>query len=394
MIRQIALMVLLFGWTLCAASAQQTPAEKGNPAPTQDAPKTPPTAQKQTSEPKQEEQKDKAPLYYDRRERIAATLTFVWQLERSIIHSKSYLKMGTVVEDENDATKPLPEGVVEVDEGHLMIQGLQGVYRIERTPTLTHLKQVSELPLISGGTVRKWEEPYEWRTYYLGHTGEMIVSAAGSKDIGISIAFAGKNGFGLPRPFIGPMPEDLCVLAGVSPFRLMGAEPSDWRLVSVSEEEWVFELKPEEERKSQMEGAYFSSSWEIRVHLSRRHDDAIKRLEIDYGGGTYHRCDVLSYKQVQGVWMPEQVQVLDHSPDRWDDWTIYTLSEVYRTGGVVVDLPWGASVSDWRLYGRSLWKQSLTQQEPLKVEWSPELLRDLWRQVRESGGERKVEKSD
>jgi hypothetical protein len=221
-----------------------------------------------------------------------------------------------------------------------------------------------------------------------------VVSSFGSQYIAIDIAFAGKNGFGIPRRFIGPMPEDLCVLAGVSPFRLMGMEPSDWRLVSVSEEEWVFELKPEEERKSQLEGAYFSSSWEIRVHLSRRHDDAIKRLEINYGGGTYCRWDVLSYRQVQGVWMPEQVQVHDYSADGRDDRTIYTLSEVYRTGGLVVDLPWGAPVSDWRVYGRSLWKQSLTQQEPLKVEWSPELLRDLWRQVRESGGERKVEKSD
>ena len=55
-------------------------------------------------------------------------------------------------------------------------------------------------------------------------------------------------------------------------------------------------------------------------------------------------------------------------------------------GIIRIDIPEGTPVHDWRLLGRALWRGDQDDSRRIETQWSPELLRDIWRQIqRESG---------
>ena len=331
--------------------------------------------------------------YYDRRERAAATMTFEWESVGSRVFSKEYVQRsrrmsGLLAHDEESKEMPKPSDpdVSEIDEKNLLLEGLRGTCRIERTPNITRVRVSADLASISDDGLRKSEKPYQWTVFYLGKTGEALISSLGdpSPDSGISIAFAGAGGIGLPDPiFAGVRAEMLVFLGGVSPLRMFGCAPEDWKLVEVSEEAWVFEFNPDEEQRKKM--AELSGFGRARVRLNRAYDDAPEQLEIFWHGGSHERWTTEAYRRVNDSWMPSRV-IREWSDADDTGRFVYELVSATPSAPIRIDIPEGTPVSDWRLVGRALWRGERDDRRRIETQWSPELLRDIWRQIqRESG---------
>lgn len=310
--------------------------------------------------------------YFDARERKAATFTFKW---RSVREATRKLQ--------RDGERPveISEDVVELDAERVLIPDLTGTYTILRTPNRSCVRAQRQVPVLGSNKAGKSEGSLRWDYYYLGASGEIVISvfwglSDGDTDPGlVHLGYAGRSGgFGLPSPFVGPLAGNMIFLGGISPFRLLGAELSDWKLVEVNEDEWVFELRVEEEsRKRHFEGLLLSGE-QVRFHLSRRHGDAPLRLEFRSGKG-YEKWETTAFSQVQGIWMPQTV-ICETSLDETHDRTLYELESVSQTVAVEISIPWRSSVRDWRPLGLELWRVR-DEEKSIETEWSPELLRSI-----------------
>jgi hypothetical protein len=369
--------------SIAAALSQQTPSQDAKAFDLKDArPKSTKPAPSRTSP------------YYDRRERVAASMTFEWESVGSRVFSKRFyvlrqLRMLSILKlagESPEKLKSLAPDVSEIDEKHLLIEGLRGTYRIERTPDITRVRVSMELPFFSLEGLRKSDNPHEYTAFYLGKTGEAVISCSGdpSPVSVVHIAFAGTGGIGLPDPILsGVQAEMLVFLGGVSPLRLFGCAPEDWKLVEVSEEAWVFELDPDAEQREKM--AELSGFGRARVRLNRAYDDAPEQLEIFWHGGSYTRWTTEAYKMVNGCYMPSRV-IHEWSDTDGTGRYVYELVATTPSAPIRIDIPEGTPVNDWRLLGRALWRDERDESRRIETQWSPELLRDIWRQIqRESG---------
>ena len=335
-------------------------------------------------------------VYYDRRERAAATMTFEWESVGSRVFSKEYVQrmqrigrisgLSELPEDPPETPTPSDPDVSEIDEKNLLLEALRGTYRIERTPDITRVRVSKDLASISADGLRKSEDPFECTAFYLGKTGEAVISSLGdpSPDGVVHIAFAGTGGIGLPDPILaGVRAEMLVFLGGVSPLRMFGCAPEDWKLVEVSEEAWVFEFDPDEEQRKRM--AELSGFGKARVRLNRAYDDAPEQLEIFWRSDSYERWTTEAYRRVNDSWMPSRVLHEWSGADGTGQY-VYELVAATPSAPIRIDIPEGTPVSDWRLVGRALWRGERDDRRRIETQWSPELLRDIWRQIqRESG---------
>ena len=333
-------------------------------------------------------------VYYDRRERAAASMTFEWESNGSRVFSKEYYiqrlqRMLSVLESTDETPempKPLAPDVSEIDEKNLLLEALRGTYHIERTPDITRVRVSKDLASISADGLRKSEDPFECTAFYLGKTGEAVISSLGdpSPDGVVHIAFAGTGGIGLPDPILaGVRAEMLVFLGGVSPLRMFGCAPEDWKLVEVSEEAWVFEFDPDEEQRKRM--AELSGFGKARVRLNRAYDDAPEQLEIFWRSDSYERWTTEAYRRVNDSWMPSRV-LREWSGADGTGRYVYELVAATPSAPIRIDIPEGTPVHDWRLLGRALWRGEWDDSRRIETQWSPELLRDIWRQIqRESG---------
>lgn len=315
------------------------------------------------------------PHYYDQRERVTAALTFEWEFECIHKFSRSYL-----------------EGQIdEVDDSEQLLH--QGVFWVARLPQITHIQRSQEIPYLTNGKARKADEQFKADFYYLGETGEIMLYVSREKNNAVravSIVSAGTNGFGLRPPFPGLSLGELVFLSGVSPLRLMGVELADWKLRGVNEHEWVFELQPDKQMKARM--PWLRGVDQVVVYLNRQKEDAPAKVEITQGNTT-ETWQTLAYKQVQGVWMPEQV-LFEYKSPSFEIQSLYHLKGFSRTGKVVLDIPQGTPVQDWRWRKRALWTEgpgafALSLSRPNEdienirsLKWSPELESSLWQDLR------------
>lgn len=330
--------------------------------------------------------------YHDQRERTTAALTFEWEFEYIYKFSKSYLERHT--EASPQSTLEMAVGTAD-DSAHL---SLQGVLRVARLPKITHIQRSQEIPYLASGAARKAEERFKADYYYLGETGEITLYVSRRTNDTIraaSIVAAGPNGFGLRPPFPSLSLGELVFLVGISPLRLMDAKTTDWKLREVNENEWIFELQPDDAMKTRM--PWLKGTEKVTVHLNRQKGDAPAKVEITQGNIT-ETWRTLAYKQVQGVWMPEQV-LLEYRSSSFEVQSLYQLKEVSRTATVVLNIPRGTPVQDWRWRKRAPWTEGLgsltvslnrpnTNLSDLHtLEWSPELESSLWQEVRRYQGD-------
>ncbi len=317
--------------------------------------------------------------YHDLREKFSATITFEWSIEESRVYNKDYLNKENLYEETN--TGRLDKDVVDINNQQILIEGLKGMYIIQRTPQLTCLHMSKEVPYITRGMVRKFDRPLLWDCYYLGETGEIIIYV--SRDLNdakvhfVDVSFAGHNGFGLPCPFGGPLTGDLIFLAGVFPLRLLSAEISDWKLISVDEQEWVFDLHPDQKKRQMMRGML--SFDQVLIYLNRKRGDAPAQAEI-VAGSAYERWKTLAYKQVRGVWIPSRI-MLEYKVATQTGQLLFELVHFTPTRGAVIEVPQGIPVRDWRQLGRMVWERR-DERECQKATWGSELLGSIWRQLR------------
>jgi hypothetical protein len=305
-----------------------------------------------------------APLdsYYDARERVCANRTFEWLRESVYTYHKDSAETGD----------PAPSIV------------LTGSWWIARTPELMRVDVFLETPLITTEGISGKGSPLHASVFYWGKTGEIVLYAGRDTDGKVSggaLYQPGSNGFGLPILPLSAIPANLVFLAGVSPLRLMGSEPTDWKLLEVTENEWVFERVPDAQARARTEGWLRFDRMEVR--LSRKHDDAPARLEI-VRGNSVEKWETLEYTQVENAWMPSKVRCESRIGSS-EFQIVYRLQRHARSGNVIVDIPKGTPILDWRGRGRGYWTASL-HEIALRVDIPPEVGSDVNREAQGSGG--------
>jgi len=321
--------------------------------------------------------------YLDSRERMASGLTFSWRIEGThfvplerIEKKKQELK--DILGKEVQVETALEEGIYQSGD-FFVIPNLEGIYMIQRSPRATRLYRARETPLISVERIGK-SSPLSWIAYFLGATGEALITFV-EEPGQVEIYELGQNGIGLYSPNRGPFVGDMCFLGGVSPLRLLGAEPSDWQIVHVSESEWVFEISSDKIRRKM--GQLLSKLERVQIRLDRTKGDAPARAEIIMSDGAY-LWEVEAYKQFQGVWWPSRVRF------QWaGGTTLYELESIQLTKDpVILDIPSGVHTYDWRFLQRAVFEfvqfeylsdASKAEQGSVYQGWSLELAQSLWR---------------
>ena len=305
-----------------------------------------------------------APLdsYYDARERVCANRTFEWLRESVYTYHKDSAETGD----------PAPSIV------------LTGSWWIARTPELMRVDVFLETPLITTEGISGKGSPLHASVFYWGKTGEIVLYAGRDTDGKVSggaLYQPGSNGFGLPILPLSAIPANLVFLAGVSPLRLMDSEPTDWKLLEVTENEWVFERVPDAQARARTEGWLRLDRMEVR--LSRKHDDAPARLEI-VRGNSVEKWETLEYTQVENTWMPSKVRCESRIGSS-EFQIVYQLQRHARSGNVIVDIPKGTPILDWRGRGRGYWTAPL-HEIAIRVDIPPEVGSDVNREAQGSGG--------
>lgn len=185
---------------------------------------------------------------------------------------------------------------------------------------------------------------YQEDIYFQGNTAVVVTYNTDGAIAGVEISESGKRDvLGLGSPSGTDDPCMLVFLGGVSPLRLRGSSPQEWRLSESTPEEWGFERIKSTEGMPQ-----------IKVHLDRRYQDAPSRIEIIYRDGATYTWRTLKYKRIQGMWFPSEVEfAYEMMSERGRD--RFTLVRAVRTKEVNIDIPEGTPVRDLRKEGLSAW---------------------------------------
>lgn len=315
--------------------------------------------------PLQEAQRAPSQVYYDARERLAATMTFEWvssgvayiPAESMARWNQTFLKQPLTfhwVEESGsvriEASKDPSEEVFLPSEGALLPEvdiftEVSDHYLIERTPERLRLRMLRQ-----SINMEKARNPYAENSiypediYFQGNTAVVVIYNTDGAIAGVEISESGKRDvLGLGSPSGTDDPCMLVFLGGVSPLRLMGSSPQEWRLSESTPEEWVFERIKSTEGMPQ-----------IKVHLDRRYQDAPSQIEIIYRDGATYTWRTLKYKCIQGMWFPSEVEfAYEMMSERGRD--RFTLVRAVRTKEVNIDIPEGTPVRDLRKEGLGAW---------------------------------------
>ncbi|MER3558420.1 MAG: hypothetical protein C4336_02365 [Armatimonadota bacterium] len=301
--------------------------------------------------------------YYDARERAAETLTFEWTQQQQVRVSEDLVRSMNNLKLNQAQSLGIPtEQITLLDTRALThtIFETADYFTIERTPKWTRMRSLYQT--ISLDQARVSDRLYHDEVCF----GSGVVLAIHRTNQGevasVDIAECEDDVFGLGNPFSNITPEYLVLLGGVSPLRLYGHKPEDWKLVSSNPEEWVFELiAPPQERS-------------VRIWLDRRYQDAPSKIEVRYSHGDVYVWRVLKYERIEGTWFPSEVE----------HWRRSALEEVLarlvlaghrRTQSIELKIPDGIAVRDWRSLGRKAWDWRGEQVE--QIEWSDGLRQSL-----------------
>lgn len=303
-----------------------------------------------STEPLPQQKAQRAPfqVYYDARERLAATMTFEW-VSSGVVHipadsiarwNQTFLKQrlsfsGEAILPSEEALLPEVDIFTEVSESYL----------IERTPERLRLRMLRQsVNLEKARNPHAENSTYQEDIYFQGNTVILVTYDTDGAIARVEISESGeKDVLGLGSPSGTDNPCKLVFMGGVSPLRLRGSSPQEWRLSEATPEEWVFERIKVTETMPQ-----------IKVHLDRRYQDAPSRIEIIYPGGATYTWRTLKYKRIQGMWFPSEVELVYEAMDeRGRD--KFILVRAVRTKEVNIDIPEGTPVDDRRKEGLGAW---------------------------------------
>ncbi len=301
------------------------------------------------------------PSYYDTRERVAAVLTFEWQETQQVkvppqlVRALNEMKLQRAQSSDAppEAGKPIAEEVANA------VFELSAYYTIERTPQRTCLRTQGQGVHLEQAKATDFLLSTE--TYFVGGTVIAVHRDYSSGRIAsVDIAKGEDDVLGMGSPFGSLPPEWLVVYGGVSPFRLYGFKPENWRLISVSPEEWLFELSHQSQENAP----------KTRLHLNRHYQDALSRLEVHYPDGEVWTWRVLKYKRIEGIWFPSEVEFTVQGGRGYAGWARAVLVRSERTKSVELQIPEKTHVRDWRHLGRQVWDGASKGYK--QTEWSEE----------------------
>ncbi len=324
------------------------------------------------------------PSYYDARERVAAVMTFKWVLNSQVRYSvEDIRKLNNFITryvldlaeqaDDTSQKSDSPEEMIPiedvlskalVDESiSKMVFDLCEYYTIKRAPHGIYVYiQEQGIDLDDAKVVDlPANESYLQNDLVI----EIYRDTSNGQINGVSIAQADTDVLGLGSPFGALTPELLVVYAGVSPFRLYGRKPEDWRLVAVSPEEWVFELPRESGNKASFLAPY------IRFHLDRRYQDALSRLEVRYDDGAIYTWRVLKYRRIGSVWFPAEVEWIVKGDKEIQSKAIL-LSAQPTDLPLKLEIPKDTRVIDYRRCGSQVWTGRWDEDRVQSTKWGEE----------------------
>jgi len=341
--------------------------------------------------------------YYDTRERVAATMTFKWaehafiRIPAEWVVERNTAMLHYVTSLAQSAGYPpgtfddlLKKSLIDERIATVLFE-VSDYYTIERTPQQIHIE--AQRQAIHVNEAKVIETPFVDEAYLQGNLLITVFRDPSNGQISaVRLAECGADMLGLGSPLGEVHPEWLVVFAGVSPFRLYGRKPGDWQLVSVSPEEWIFELPqgPENEHAEQGEqgdeatrSAVQPSGLRapyVRFHLDRRYQDALSRLEIRYSDDTIYTWRTLRYKRIENVWFPSEMELIVKSPSEEKRSKVVLVSARRTKSPIKLQIPEKTPVYDYRRLGIEAW---VGMPEPDMTEWSEELLKSLHQPAKE-----------
>lgn len=91
----------------------------------------------------------------------------------------------------------------------------------------------------------------------------------------------------------------------------------------------------------------------VEILLNREHGYAVEHIRVYTAGQPSLTCRVLSWKRMDGIWIPSKVHVRRMVGTMAVSDFQLTLKEVVRTGELEIEVPQGTDVVDHRLLGRA-----------------------------------------
>ncbi len=298
--------------------------------------------------------------HYDARERAAASMTFEWSATcilrntEELIDRYNSLLLNQAIElglEYKPIDKSIATNTIELND----------YYIIERLPNTLRLRIYSETPFIDGS-----DKSLEMTDIYLKDGTIIHVHYDSRAQVASVDIFQSeeKDAMGLDSPKGFDNPFLRIFLGGVSPLRFQGALLDQWRLISASPEEWVFQLITQSEEQPQ-----------VTVHLDRRYQDCPAKLEIKYPDGDTKTWRTLKYKRIDGIWFPSEVELV--AKTRLENvYTKYVLMKTAQTKEIKIDIPEGTPVRDWRKSGLKAWEFSGEDDAFERTTWSSTILQD------------------
>lgn len=285
--------------------------------------------------------------YYDAREKVAEELTFEWSQTIQTRYSEGFVDdVNQTISHFANLLETSPDKVKIYDPSTIANNILEDThsFTIERTPRWTRVRRIYPVSEIDGTNVTLHQEEI-W--VGMGLVVQVFLDDH-SVPTSIDLAESRKDVLGMGCPSGGFTPEFLILYGGVSPFRLYGGGPENWKLVSSSPEEWVFEWAGTDKKEPET----------IKVHLSRRHQDALSKIEIRYADGGYRVWRVRKYKFIKGTWFPSEIEE-EEKTQKWEGKSRATLVGYRRSQPIALFIPDGIPVRDWRRWGDQAWQGSI-----------------------------------
>lgn len=333
-------------------------------------------------------------IFFDARERVAAQKTLVWAVSRGVVIPNALVDaVAQLALSESGRTEAATPAItldenIEVAGDAFIAKELHGTYVVARGKNIMSVHYSCEKAVVQVDSTSEnlplrvyidKSQSDTWKFYSLGVSGEVGIIVSGAF---ADIFFWGKNGIGIPFPTLGPYGGDLCLLSGISPLRLFGAEPADWRIVSSTEHAWVFEIDPEKaKRLTEPFVGVVDTVQRVVLTLNRLHGDAPEKLEIHSVEGT-DVWQVREYKMIEGVWFPSVVEAKYWNGSN----AVYQLVETSSiVGEPTIDIPEGLTVRDFRRLRKDVFRSLMSdtfEDTAYRTTWSPKLLADIWREIR------------
>lgn len=301
--------------------------------------------------------------YYDARERVSETLTLEWTQQQQVKVSENLVSSMNNLKLRQAESVGIPTEQIPLLDTRALTHTIfetTDYFAVERTPKWTRMRSLYQT--INLDQARVSDRLYHEEVYF-GNGAVLVIHRTDQGEVAsVDIAECEDDVFGMGNPFSHITPEYLVLLGGVSPFRLYGHKPEDWKLVSSSPEEWAFELMDPNHEPS------------VRIWLDRRYQDAPSRIELRYRDGAVYLWRVLKYKRIEGTWFPSEVEHRRKSASE-EVLARLVLAGHRRTQSIEIKIPDGVAVRDWRSLGRKAW--DWRGQEVEQIEWSEGLRRSL-----------------